>query len=114
MATFIGECPQSKDVLQEAQIDVITNKKCRKSWKESINDGHICVYDKNENKGSCNVSYFYCYFCKRLYKSHEKRQENNVNQLPFFWPTETKKRLEVTNNQTINPLPLLNSKCKRK
>ena len=68
MPTFIGECPQSKDVLQEAQIDVITNKKCIKHWKESINDGHVCVYDKKENKGSCNVSYFYYAFCKRLCK----------------------------------------------
>ena len=44
------------EVLQEAQIDVYTNAKCRETWGNLINDGQVCVGDFLNNRGSCNVS----------------------------------------------------------
>ena len=45
------------DVLQEANIPVISNSECAARTNPNfINDGHVCVYDPAQRMGGCNVS----------------------------------------------------------
>ena len=46
-----GSCPLP-NILQEVEIDVITEATCKRQWGANINDGHICV--KGDKIGSCN------------------------------------------------------------
>ena len=44
-------------VLQEANTVVLSNSDCEGFWGSNVNDGHVCIRNYDENKGSCNVSY---------------------------------------------------------
>ena len=54
--TFEGEGPLP-NVLQEARVDILTEKECRMFWGKIISDVHICLGDRTAaRKAACNVS----------------------------------------------------------
>ena len=60
---FSGGDASLPDILQEAPVDVLTNRECQDYWgRDSITDGHVCIFDKpgggsEGDIGACNVSY---------------------------------------------------------
>ncbi len=53
---FIGGGPLP-DLLQRADIRILTQAECVTFWDSYINDGHICIFRLEDNEsGACHVS----------------------------------------------------------
>ena len=56
-------------ILQEANINVYTQQRCKVDWGSTINDGHVCIGDTINKRTSCNVITTICHWRKSLHSS---------------------------------------------